>query len=257
MKNKFDKLIEYCSYLLYNFDSARPALDYLNNRLSSDAQKKFSFGYFPRNEELKLFNSSIGSEELFELHLLYEKNIENNSFVQKIIASPLEEHNLILPYRDVYGNIIAVVGRSLLADQQRAINGVAKYKNTSFSKSKHLFGLYEAKFDIIAKNCVYVVEGQFDCIQAHDKGLKNVVALGCSNVSFIQLALLLRYTDTINLLLDNDEAGQAGAEKALSKYGKYANIKVCKVPAGFKDLDELLVETTNVSSEELSKLLVG
>ena len=250
-ESNFARVINICSNLLENSPIAHEARCYLDNRLSKSSQKKFGFGFFPPQEDLNVLLSFIDKEDLFKQNLIYEKNIEDRL---SMLFSPMEQHNLIMPYRDVSGAIIAIVGRSLLDDEHRTELRISKYKNTSFEKSRNLFGLFESKYSIIEKNCVYIVEGQFDCIQAHDKNIRNVVALGSSNMSMEQLILLLRYTNNINLLLDNDEAGELGRERIIEKFGRFANIKNYRLPQGFKDLDELLKEV-EIIDDDLEQFL--
>lgn len=238
--SKYDQVVNACSNILYDYGFANNALTYINNRLNKSTQKKFSFGYFPTLFNLNTLTSVINEQDLIDLNLLYKDDNGPHSF--------LEHHNLILPYRDVYGRIIALVGRTLLSEEQRG--NIPKYKNTVFKKSRHLFGLFEAKDSIIEKQYVYLVEGQFDCIKAHSCNINNVVALGSSNMSFEQLVLILRYTNRIKILLDNDDAGNLGREHILEKYGKYANISNAYVPKGFKDLDEFLEEFKEESDLE-------
>jgi len=252
--NKYNSIVEVCSNLLYTCPIANKALAYLNQRLKPEVQVKFGFGFFPPQDQLKMLFSFISEAFLIENNFIYEKNIDSE---YKIFFSSLEDHNLILPYKDAYGNIIALVGRSLLNDEERATLNIPKYKNTSFKKSEHLFGLFESKLSIINQGYVYLVEGQFDCIQAHNKGIHNVIALGSSNMSPEQLLLILRYTNNIKLLLDNDEAGKIGRERILEKYGKYTNFSNAYVPSGFKDLDDFLSEIPVSSNEELHKLLIN
>lgn len=245
----FSQIVEACSILLFEHLLASEARNYINNRLDVKTQQKFYFGFFPPQDKLKILSSFIDESILLESGFLYE---ENNNIGCRVLLSPLQNHNLILPYRDVYGNIIAIVGRSLLNDDKRTELGISKYKNTVFKKSKHLFGLYESKHSILDKGYAYIVEGQFDCIKAYSHGITNIVALGSSNMSMEQLILLLRYTNKIKLLLDNDEAGQLGRERILEKYGKYVNISNIYMPQGFKDLDEFLNEIPLQTPDELN-----
>ena len=238
--NYFDDIVNCCSDLLNNFPDAKPIAEYANKRLSESALKKFGFGYFPSNNHLPVLEEMVGSEKLSKLDLIYDRIVQDGISSRKIRHSGLENHNLILPYRDVYGEIIALVGRSLLSDEERRENNIPKYKNTAFDKRKHLFGLYEAKQSIINNNIAYIVEGQFDCITAHDKGLNNVVALGSSSMTFEQFALIMRYTNNLIIMLDNDLAGRLGTEKIIKYYSKYANIKKAVIPRGYKDIDEYL-----------------
>jgi len=135
---------------------------------------------------------------------------------------------------------------------------ISKYKNSSekhnpkFKKGNHLFGLFENKKNIMEKNCVFVVEGQFDVIKAYEKGFNNVVALSNSNMTQYQISLITRYTDNIFLLLDNDEAGEKGRKRIVDMFGKYANINNFYLPMEYKDIDEYL---TNNSYEDISFII--
>jgi DNA primase len=241
--NAYNKIIDYCADLLENSPDANNVATYLNNRVSKGIQRKFSFGYFPDNKGIKALTENVGEELLGELSLLYDRLYNNGNQVKERHAA-FENHNLIMPWKNVYGEIIALVGRSILDDEKRAEKKISKYKNTSFDKRKHLFGFFEGKNEIIKRNTVFLVEGQFDCIAAHDKGMENVVAIGSSNLAFDQCALLLRYTDNFVLLLDADDAGRAGNEKAIKQYSKYANIKIGALPENYKDLCEFLASNS-------------
>lgn len=242
--NYFDDVVNCCRDLLINFPEAKSISNYANKRLSKEGQDKFKFGYFPSNRNLKTLEAVVGEEKLSKLDLIFDKIVQDGISNRKIRCSSMENHNLIMPYRDVYGEIIAIVGRTILNDDQRKEENIPKYKNTSFQKGNHLFGLYESKEEIIKNNLAFVVEGQFDCITAHDKGLLNVVALGSSNMTFEQFSLLSRYTNNIILLLDNDEAGKIGADKIIKLYSKYSNIKKALLPGGYKDIDEYLSDNS-------------
>ena len=249
----FEQVVSICQALL-ECKQAEDAKTYLNSRLSPDIQKTFGFGYFPNTHDISLLTSMMNDNDLIDNRLMYHRNINDSQGYQSLDVSFFENHPLVMPYRDAYGKIVALVGRSLLNDKEREIIGVAKYKNTVFKKSRHLFGLYEAKQAILDANCVYVVEGQFDVIKAYEKGLKNVVAVGNSNIGLYQVALLLRYTSNIVLLFDNDDAGKTGMERAMLKFGKYAKMVKGSLPGGYKDLDEYLSEN---SVEDFHKLEVG
>lgn len=233
-------IVNCCRDLLIKFPNAKPIADYLDNRLSKEVQDKFSFGYFPSNENLQSLISVVSEEVLSKFGLLYKKIMQDGVSNRNVNYSPMENHNLILPYRDVHGKIVALVGRTILSDEQRQLLNIPKYKNTTFKKGKHLFGLFESKPSIIKNNLAFVVEGQFDCIKAHSKGLNNIVALGSSSMTFEQFALLTRYTNNIILMLDNDNAGKIGTERIIRLYSNYVNIKTGILPKNFKDIDEYL-----------------
>lgn len=237
----------HCRSLLNECPEASPHLDYINTRLNAESQDKFQFGYFPNSSNLELLFSIFSKESLKHLNLIYPKEIMDSICPRNIWVSYFEHHPLIMPYRDLYGNIIALVGRTLLNDEDRKVLNISKYKNTVFKKGNHLFGLYEAKDSIMESDSVYVVEGQFDVIKAFERGLTNIVALGNSNMTAYQLSLLVRYTKNINLLLDNDEAGFKGRKKIIDKFSNFANIQNFYVQEPYKDVDEYFTVHSDIS----------
>lgn len=249
MTSDFDPIVFACSELLNNFPPASKTKNYIDNRLSKETQEKFQFGYFPVNEHLSILQNMVGKDILFKdkCNLIYDKVIDN----RKERHGVLEEHNLILPYKDLYGNIIGLVGRTIQSDEEREISGLAKYKNTSFDKGKNLFGLDLARKSMIEKKFVYIVEGQIDLIRAQESGISNIVALGSSNMTFEQVALILRYCDKIVLLLDNDEAGIKGAAKIKDYFDNDIKINIGKLPNGYKDMCEMIDGGAGVDGIEI------
>jgi len=241
------KITESCQYLLSSPESST-ILSYIEDRVGKGSMESFLFGYFPPSDKINLLSDLVGMDVLKEEKLIYSRQSSNS--LNKIISF-FEDHPMVLPYRDVYGNVIAMVGRSILSDSERKEKKISKYKNTVFNKGNHLFGLYESKQYILSSGFVYLVEGQFDVIKAHEKGLKNIVALGNSQMTAYQASILSRYTDTVFLVLDNDEAGQKGRKKIEDKYGNYLNIVNLFLPEGYKDIDEYLCQN---SAESLTFL---
>lgn len=231
-------ITQQCKFLLDNYYGAEACKQYLDSRLEEVTQKYFDFGYFPDHQNISALNSLIGASTLNENDLAYYKTLEDALGMRRIQFSFFEHYPVVLPFRDVYGTVIALVGRTLAEAEERERLGIPKYKNTIFSKSNHLFGLFENKKEILRQDRAYLVEGQFDVIKAYERGLRNVVAVGSSNLSANQFSLLCRYTNNIFLLFDNDEAGIKGRERAVKKYGDKANIRNFYLPEDYKDLDE-------------------
>lgn len=246
-----DKVIDACQYLLNNYTAAQQCKEYIDKRLNNNSQKLFQFGYFPNIENIQALTSLVGEDILKENSLLYTKEIEDSLYPRKINFSYFEDYSLIMPYKDAYGKIIGIVGRSLLSDKNRKIS---KYKNTIFPKSEHLFGLYENKKSIIEKGCVFIVEGQFDVIKSMESGFTNIISLGGAVMSHYQFSLINRYTNNICLLLDSDEAGEKGRKTIIEKFGKLANIHNFYLPEPYKDIDEFLSQN---SYESLSFVMKG
>jgi len=235
-----DLIVEHCQFLLNNFPEAQSSKSYLDSRLTQDSQNNWGFGYFPNLQNISALTDLIEEDQLIKEGLLNSWTIEDSLMPRKIVKDFFEDHPLILPQRDTYGKVVALIGRTLLDEKSQKEKKVIKYKNTSFKKGHYLFGLYENKKAILDKGYVYLVEGQLDVIKSSQIGLHNIVGLGSSSLTFYQLSVISRYTDNIFLLLDNDEAGQQGREQIIKKYGKLANICNFYLPEIYKDIDEYI-----------------
>lgn len=237
MISDFDPIISCCQDLLNNFPPAQKNKAYIDGRLSNEAQETFQFGWFPTNEHLHILEETVGEELLSKAktNLVYDKITDG----QRKRHGVLEQHNLVMPYKDVYGRTIGIVGRSILNDEARAEIGLPKYKNTSFDKGANLFGFDRARKSIVESGVVFIVEGQLDCIAAQENGVLNTVALGSSNMTIDQLALVMRYCEKMILLLDMDEPGRSGANKIKENYHQHMDIKIAELPSGYHDVDEM------------------
>lgn len=239
----FQQICSTCSNLLKgNHPSVREIKEYLDSRISKESQEKYQFGYFPNDKNLDMLTNVVDVDYLEKVSLVYPRYVKEGIKRDKSI---LNDHNLIMPYQDMYGNIVALVGRSLLSDKEREEKNISKYKNSPFSKSLNLFGLDKAKRSIIKNDHVIIVEGQFDCITAAEYGFDNVVAIGGVALTKYQMGLLLRYTNNIYLALDNDDAGKSTINKIMRRYSKVANIEKISFPMRYKDIDNYLRMSDN------------
>lgn len=239
----FEEIVEACQYILDKDSIAKDARLYLDNRLSKDAQKKYQFGYFPQDNSLQqLYSLGIKKEILEKLYLLYPKYVSGT----KINHGHFNNHNLIMPFRDSYGNIISLLGRTLLSEEAQNNQNLQKYKYTiNAKKDLYVYGLHNARKHIIKKNYVICVEGQFDYIACAEAGIHNCCALGWANMGKYQFFAINRYTNNFLILTDNDDAGKKARVKIKDAYAKYANIKNAYIPNEYKDIDECLRKDPN------------
>lgn len=231
MKN----VLRACQHLLINSAQARKARQYLNSRLDFKNQILWEFGYFPTDDHLSELTNLISKKDLEVLNLYYPKFLAGGVLPH----GHFSDHNLIMPFRNVNGDIIAMLGRCLLSEEERQENLLNKYKyNTGCHKELYIYGLDKAKESIIKENFVIGVEGQFDCIALHSHGINNAVAFGWANMSKYQMFQLHRYTNNIILMFDNDEAGQKAKKRVKDRYKDIASVKIISPPKEFKDIDE-------------------
>jgi DNA primase len=163
---------------------------------------------------------------------------------------------LMIPIRDIQGRVIAFGGRTLTEEQPKYLNSP---ETELFSKGKTLFALDEAKDTISKVDQAVVVEGYFDVISLHAAGINNAVASLGTALSIEQVRLLLRYTESKQLILnfDADKAGINATEKAIGEianlvYTGEVQLKILNLPHG-KDADEYLHDHTASDYQQLLK----
>lgn len=223
----FKKVAEICNNHLLSNDEV---LLYLNNRgINQKSINKFQIGLFPKN--LKILFDELDPKEL-----------RLAGIIRNISESKFHIQDLVVPIRDVYGNYVALAGRTRLTDEERKKRNIAKYMNTPYSKRNHLFGMNFAKKYIIKYNAVYVVEGYFDVISPHQYNFNNVVAVCGAYLTLRHFALLARYTNHIILLFDNEPEAIERAKRTVERR-KQEDLIIEAVnifPKNIKDLDEYL-----------------
>ena len=148
-------------------------------------------------------------------------------------------HRLMFPITDVTGRVIGFGGRTL--------NDVgAKYINSPttslFDKSNTIYGLEQARHEIVATGTAVVVEGYTDVIMAHQYGCANVVATLGTSFTTGHGRILRRYAKRVVLMYDSDVAGMEAANRALEVcLSQRLDIKLGFVPEGKDPCEFLLV----------------
>jgi DNA primase len=189
--------------------AGKPALDYLQKRgLNLKTIEQWRIGYAP--------------EDFHQLEkALLQKNVKREDLVKAGVSSKNERGQfydrfrgrVTFPIYNYFGEIVGFSARILNADAK-----AAKYVNSPetpvYSKGKVLFGLNFAKEAIRKKDEVVIVEGQMDCISAHQAGFANTVASSGTALTKEQLVLLGRFTKNLKFCFDADTAGQAASRKA-------------------------------------------
>ncbi|HEX6272835.1 MAG TPA: DNA primase [Polyangiaceae bacterium] len=164
-------------------------------------------------------------------------------------------HRIMFAVIDVQGRVIAFSGRSLEeppAERLRplglepstATEPPAKYMNSpespTYKKREAVFGLYQARQALRTADCSVLVEGNFDVLGLHARGLKNVVAPLGTAFTVEQARALRRFTANVKLLFDPDEAGRRAVRAARDVCREAGLIaEVASLPSGM-DPDEFV-----------------
>lgn len=158
---------------------------------------------------------------------------------------------VLFPIHSMSGRVLGFGGRILGNDKK-----VAKYLNSPeseiYQKSKILYGIYQAKQQIVRQDNCYLVEGYTDVISFHQSKIENVVASSGTALTPEQVRLIRRLTSNITVLFDGDEAGIRASLRGIDLILEQGmNVKVVMLPLG-EDPDSFAKHNTD---EELKKFL--
>jgi DNA primase len=119
---------------------------------------------------------------------------------------------LMFPIRDGQGRVLAFGGRVL---DQRLPKYINSPESPLYSKSRNVYGLYEARAAIASADRAIVVEGYLDAIAVWQAGFKETVASLGTALTVDQLRLVGRHTPNVLACFDGDAAGRKASLRAL------------------------------------------
>lgn len=109
-----------------------------------------------------------------------------------------------------------------------------------YSKTKTLYGLYQARQAIRKDDNCYLVEGYTDVLSLVQGGIENVVASSGTALTVEQVLLIKRFTSNITILYDGDSAGLKAAMRGLNLVLEQdMNVRLVMLPEG-QDPDSYL-----------------
>lgn len=217
----------YHEMLFHDNEGISIGLSYFKERgFRQETLKKFNVGYSPEKRDAlttRAIEAGYKPDYLIKSGLSIEKN---NSHFDRFAG------RIIFPIRSLSGQVIGFGGRILKSEAK-----AAKYLNSPetdvYHKSRVLYGLYEGKKDIVAKEKCFLVEGYTDVMALHQAGIENVVASSGTALSNDQLRLIKRFTSNITILFDGDEAGLKASLRGIDLVLEEGlNVKVVMLPQG-------------------------
>ena len=204
----------------------------------------FELGYAP-NSWNDLFNY-LSKVKKFPLKLILSAGL----VVSKDNTDKVYDrfrNRLIVPIFDMQGRVVAFGGRSLDGQEPKYLNSP---ETEVFEKGKMLFAFDKASSNIRKRDKAVVVEGYFDVISLHSKGITNSVASLGTALNKYQISQLCRCTDSKNIIInfDSDNAGRLATKRVINEVESLSlhdqiNLKILQIKS-FKDPDEYLKENT-------------
>ena len=225
-----------------NNSLGKEALNYLlsQRNLNSKIINDFELGFAP-NSWNNLFNY-LSKVEKYPLNLITSSGLaiskdNSDKFYDRF------RNRLIVPIHDMQGRVVAFGGRSLDGQEPKYLNSP---ESEVFEKGRMLFAFEKASNTIRKLDKAVVVEGYFDVISLHSKGITNSVASLGTALNKYQISQLCRFTDNKNIILnfDSDNAGLLATKRVVKEVESLSlndqiNLKILQLKK-FKDPDEYL-----------------
>ena len=215
-----------------NRDRIKP---YLERRgVESALVEKFQLGYAPDGWQGLL-------SHLMRRGVTLDEMVEAGVVVRRDQGGGYDRwrDRLMFPIWDYDGRVVAFGGRALGDGQE------PKYLNspetTLFHKGQLLYAGHLARPWWRKGKAALVVEGYFDVMACHQAGLGQAVAPLGTALTELHARYLARYCEDVDLLLDQDSAGQEAMRRAyLILAGAGLKVNQVRLPEGIKDPGELV-----------------
>ena len=154
---------------------------------------------------------------------------------------------------DGTGQVIGFTARIIVDDPK-----APKYLNTQqtllYDKSRHVFGLSQAKEAIRTKDYAVVVEGNLDVVSSHQAKIEPVVAAAGTALTEFHLKALRRLSGNVRLAFDNDKAGLAATERAIPiAQAVGVELSIITLESNAKDADELIQQDAALWQQSIDK----
>ncbi len=222
-----------CHYFQQNMLKNSSALEYIfkQRSLSKEVVSNFKIGYAPAAGDALV---RVLEQRGFTKQELSAAGLTNR------FGGDLFRGRMMVPLMDSAGQVIGFTARIIEDDP-----GAPKYLNTPqtllYDKSRHVFGLSQAKEAIRTAGYSVVVEGNLDVVSSHQVGITQVVATAGTALTEYHLKALARLSPQVRLAFDGDKAGVAASERAISIAQQVGvELTIVSLPDDAKDPDELI-----------------
>jgi DNA primase len=194
-------------------DAGKVARDYLKARgFGVEDAKRFELGFAPNEWEAMsraLTADGLKAEDLIAVGVTVRN--DRGGLRDRFRG------RLMFPVHDPGGDVIGFGGRILDALDYGDFDP-PKYLNSPetplYKKTRVLYGVPQARADIVRSEQVLVCEGYTDVMALHQAGFANAVATCGTAVGVEHLRMVSRYASKVVLAFDGDEAGVKAAERA-------------------------------------------
>ncbi|AFG37559.1 DNA primase [Spirochaeta africana] len=227
----YDRVTNSFAHIFNNSDQAAVARRYMADRgFSAEVLQQFAIGFCPADPFWLydfLQKKGYSPELLSHSGLFTRKNPRRALFAGRIMFA----------IRNETGRVVAFGGRSLQDDGPKYINSP---ETDLYSKSRILYGFWEARQSIRSRKNFIVVEGYMDLLAMHQGGYTHAIAPLGTAFTEDHARLLSRFAEEAVLAFDSDAAGYKAALRTAQLCEKNGLIaKALLLPEGADPADLL------------------
>ena len=221
--------MEFYHHVLLNPQDGTPALSYLTRRgMPPRILTDFKLGYAQPgwNHLTNYFSGKGVALTLVEKAGLISRRQSGNGYYDRF------RERIIFPIFNTHQQVAGFGGRVL-------DDSLPKYLNSPetplYSKSRSLYGLFQAKPFCRQTGEVYIAEGYMDLLSLHLHGIQNSVATLGTAMTEEHIRLLKGVSQKITLVYDSDQAGIKAAQRCIELFKTHhqlEDIRILVLPEG-------------------------
>jgi DNA primase len=217
---------------------------FVKNLWETDEGKSIGLSYFKERgfseDTMKRFDLGYALDQWQGMIDAAKSSGHKDEFLEKAGLKIVKEDKsydrfrgrVTFPIHNITGKVIAFGARTLKNNEKGP-----KYLNSPetelYTKSKILYGIFQAKNEIRNKENCYLVEGYTDVISLSQSGITNVVASSGTSLTEDQIKLIKRYTPNVTVLFDGDKAGIKASMRGIDMMlSGGLNVKAVPFPDG-------------------------
>ena len=207
-KDIYKTYVDYFQNELLKSEYSTEAKSYLKNRgLRLEDVKNFNLGYVTNKIDFYDYLLKKFDKQNIKNSGIFYQDEKKQLFINRF------RERIIVPIKNISGDIIAIGGRSIKEN-----NYLAKYINSPetqfFKKGSNLYNLDKSRKLSNKVDYVYLVEGYMDVIGLNKNNINNVVANLGTALTTNQISILNQFFNSIIICFDGDESGYKAALRA-------------------------------------------
>lgn len=176
----------------------------LEEELKDLLDDKPEFVVFPQATLDKLSEDRSNSQDACDYFLSRNINIEAMNHFS--LGYSAKQGMVTVPLHSPDGIAVGIIGRS--------ISGKSFKNSVNLPRNKTMFNIHRAKRE---GGTIIVVESSFDAIRLWQAGYPNAVATLGGSISDVNIQNLNKYSSTVIIMTDNDQAGRSLGNTIASK----------------------------------------